>query len=75
MLLEKDQLHKNSQFDVKQIFFSTDKLYYFITVNYRLPLLLDKWNMIPAKPLDRAISNIKYQIGKYYVRFGSTRAK
>ena len=24
--------------------------------------------MIPAKPLDRAISNIKYQLGKYYVR-------
>ena len=26
--------------------------------------------MIPAKPLDRAISNIKYQVGKYYVRMG-----
>ena len=24
--------------------------------------------MIPAKPLDRAISNIKYRLGKYYVR-------
>ena len=26
--------------------------------------------MIPAKPLDRAISNIKYRLGKYYVRMG-----
>ena len=24
--------------------------------------------MIPAKPLDRATSNIKYRLGKYYVR-------
>ena len=24
--------------------------------------------MIPAKSLDRAISNIKYRLGKYYVR-------
>ena len=28
--------------------------------------------MIPAKPLDRAISNIKYRLGKYYVRKGLT---
>ena len=28
--------------------------------------------MIPAKPLDRAISNIKYGLGKYYVRMGLT---
>ena len=28
--------------------------------------------MIPAKPLDRAISNIKYRPGKYYVRIGWT---
>ena len=28
--------------------------------------------MIPAKPLDSAISNIKYQLGKYYVRMGLT---
>ena len=28
--------------------------------------------MIPAKPLDRAIYNIKYQLGKYYVRIGLT---
>ena len=26
--------------------------------------------MIPAKPLDRDISNIKYRLGKYYVRVG-----
>ena len=26
--------------------------------------------MIPAKPIDRAISNIKYRLGKYYVRMG-----
>ena len=24
--------------------------------------------MTPTKPLDRAISNIKYRLGKYYVR-------
>ena len=35
-------------------------------------ILLDKLNMIPAKPLDRAISNIKYRLGKYYVRMGLT---
>ena len=28
--------------------------------------------MIPAKPLDRAMSNIKYRLGKYYVRMGLT---
>ena len=28
--------------------------------------------MIPAKPLGRAISNIKYQLGKYYLRMGLT---
>ena len=28
--------------------------------------------MIPAKKLDRAISNIKYRLGKYYVRMGLT---
>ena len=28
--------------------------------------------MIPSKPLDRAISNIKYRLGKYYVRMGLT---
>ena len=28
--------------------------------------------MIPAKPFDRAISKIKYQLGKYYVRMGLT---
>ena len=28
--------------------------------------------MIPAKTLDRAISNIKYRLGKYYVRMGLT---
>ena len=28
--------------------------------------------MIPPKPLDRAISNIKYRLGKYYVRMGLT---
>ena len=28
--------------------------------------------MIPAKLLDRAISNIKYRLGKYYVRMGLT---
>ena len=28
--------------------------------------------MIPAKPLDRAISNITYRLGKYYVRMGLT---
>ena len=28
--------------------------------------------MIPAKPLDGAISNIKYRLGKYYVRMGLT---
>ena len=40
MLLENDQLHQNSQFDVKieDFYFSTDKLYYYIAVNYRLPL-------------------------------------
>ena len=27
-----------------------------------------KLNIIPAKPLDRAIYNIKYRRGKYYVR-------
>ena len=26
--------------------------------------------MIPAKPLDWVISNIKYRLGKYYVRVG-----
>ena len=26
--------------------------------------------MIPAKPLDHAIFNIKYRLGKYYVRMG-----
>ena len=31
-----------------------------------------KLNMILAKPLDRAISNIKYPLGKYYVRMGLT---
>ena len=30
--------------------------------------------MIPAKPLDRMISNIKYILGKYYVRMGLTPA-
>ena len=28
--------------------------------------------MIPAKPLDRTISNIKYRLVKYYVRMGLT---
>ena len=28
--------------------------------------------MIPAKPLDRAISNIKYRLGKYYERMDLT---
>ena len=28
--------------------------------------------MIPAKPLDRAISNIKYRLGKYYATMGFT---
>ena len=28
--------------------------------------------MIPSKPLDRAISNIKYRLVKYYVRMGLT---
>ena len=28
--------------------------------------------MIPAKPVDRAISNIKYRLGKYYVRMDLT---
>ena len=28
--------------------------------------------MIPAKQLDRSISNIKYRLGKYYVRMGLT---
>ena len=28
--------------------------------------------MVPAKPLDRAISNIKYRLGKYYVRMDLT---
>ena len=28
--------------------------------------------MIPAKTRDRAISNIKYRLGKYYVRMGFT---
>ena len=28
--------------------------------------------MIPTKPLDSAIYNIKYQIGKYFVRVGLT---
>ena len=28
--------------------------------------------MIPAKPLDRAISNRKYRLGKYYIRMGLT---
>ena len=28
--------------------------------------------MIPAKPLDRAISNIKYRLEKYYVKMGLT---
>ena len=28
--------------------------------------------MIPAKPLDRAISDIKYRFGKYYVRMDFT---
>ena len=28
--------------------------------------------MIPAKPLDHAISNIKYGLGKYYIRMGLT---
>ena len=31
-----------------------------------------KLNMIPAKPLNRVISNIKYRLGKYYVRMGLT---
>ena len=34
--------------------------------------LFGKRNMIPAKPLDRAISNIKYRLGKYYLRMGLT---
>ena len=28
--------------------------------------------MIPAKPLFRAISKIKYRLGKYYIRMGLT---
>ena len=28
--------------------------------------------MVPAKPLDRAISNIKYRLGKFYVRMDFT---
>ena len=28
--------------------------------------------MIPAEPLDRAISNINYRLGKYYVRMSLT---
>ena len=28
--------------------------------------------MIPVKPFDRTISNIKYGLGKYYVRMGLT---
>ena len=28
--------------------------------------------MIPAKPVDRAISNIKYRLGKYYARMALT---
>ena len=28
--------------------------------------------MIPAKPPDRAIFNIAYRLGKYYVRMGLT---
>ena len=28
--------------------------------------------MTPAKTRDRAISNIKYRLGKYYVRMGLT---
>ena len=28
--------------------------------------------MIAAKPLDRAFLNIKYRLGKYYVRMGLT---
>ena len=28
--------------------------------------------MIPAKPLDRAIPNIKYRLGNYYIRMGLT---
>ena len=28
--------------------------------------------MIPAKPLDWAIYDIKYRLGKYYVRIGLT---
>ena len=28
--------------------------------------------MIPAKPVDCAISNIKYRLGEYYVRMGLT---
>jgi hypothetical protein len=29
--------------------------------------------MIPAKPLDHAISNTKYRLGKYYVKIGLPR--
>ena len=28
--------------------------------------------MIPGKPLDRTIYNIKYRLGNYYVRMGLT---
>ena len=31
--------------------------------------------MIPAKPLDRAISNVNYRFGKYYARMGLTPIK
>ena len=31
--------------------------------------------MTPAKPLDRAVSNIKYRLGKYYVRMGLTHVE
>ena len=31
-----------------------------------------KRNLIPVKPLDRAIFNIKYPLGKEYVRMGLT---
>ena len=31
--------------------------------------------MIPVNPLDRAISNIKYRLGKYYVRMGLTETR
>ena len=59
---------------IKDFYVSKDKLYYFIAVatdfHYIITSVYMKYD--PAKPLDRSISNLKYQFGNYYVRLGLT---